>query len=415
MEAKRTMANIGRKSGIDEQAMRHFMSDSPWEGRAVIARMQAAVAQRGELAGGVLIVDESGEAKSGAMSAGVGRQYNGRHHQVENCQVGVFVAYAKGSIWTWVDGELYLPEDWFAPAWARQRQKAAIPPQRAFQTKTELGWQMIERAQGAGIPFVAVTFDSLYGHEAGLRDRCRAAAIEYYADIKGGDIVYLTDPTGPLQSPGVSRTNWLQQHAWRVADWMEQQPIDWQTIVLRPDARGLLAADFARYPVWTRRDDGRIVAETLLLRRQAERITYTLTNAPPNTPLLTLAQRKSQRYFVERSIQDAKSEFGWGEFQALKYRAWEHHLALTILASWFIAETRLDWVADHPADPALVQQYETDLLPALSVANVRELLRAALPLPQLSPEQAARLVVRHLDNRTRSRRSRLKRRFKPRM
>jgi SRSO17 transposase len=57
-----------------------------------MALMPAAIAQRGELAGGVLILDESGEAKSGAMSAGVSRQYNGRHHQVENSQVGVFLA-----------------------------------------------------------------------------------------------------------------------------------------------------------------------------------------------------------------------------------------------------------------------------------------------------------------------------------
>jgi len=126
-----------------------------------------------------------------------------------------------------------------------------------------------------------------------------------------------------------------------------------------------------------------------------------------------MARRKSQRYFVERAIQDAKSEFGWDEFQAVKYRAWEHHLALTILASWFIAETRLDWMQDHPQDPTLLDHYATDVLPALSVANVRDMLRATLPLPQLSSAQAAALVVQHLDNRTRSRQSKLKRRFKP--
>ena len=97
------------------------------------------------------------------------------------------------------------------------------------------------------------------------------------------------------------------------------------------------------------------------------------------------------------------------DFQALKYRAWEHHLALTLLASWFIAETLLDWAEEFPADARLAQDYETDLLPGLSMANVCELLRASLPLRQLSIEQAAALVVQHLDNRTRSRRSRLKR------
>ena len=64
-----------------------------------------------------------------------------------------------------------------------------------------------------------------------------------------------------------------------------------------------------------------------------------LSNASPDTSLETMAWRKTHRYFIERSNQDAKSELGWDEFQATKYHAWEHQLALTILASWFIAET----------------------------------------------------------------------------
>lgn len=101
------------------------------------------------------------------------------------------------------------------------------------------------------------------------------------------------------------------------------------------------------------------------------------------------------------------------EFQAIKYRAWQHHLALTILASWFIAETRLDWQEEHLRDPHLAQDYETDILPALSMANVRDMLSATLPLKQMSPLEAANLVVKHLDNRTRSRRSRLRNRPAP--
>ena len=173
-----------------------------------------------------------------------------------------------------------------------------------------------------------------------MRHRCRAAGIEYYADSKGGDVVYLSHPSQSLAAPGVSRINGLQQHGWRVTEWV-QQPIDWQTLSLRPDARGILTADFAAYPVWTLREQGQVVAETLRRRRDATRI----------TPLLTLAQRKSQRFFIERSIQDAKSELGFDEFQALKSRAWQHHLTLTILASWFIAESRLDWAVDHPLIP----------------------------------------------------------------
>jgi hypothetical protein len=119
-----------------------------------------------------------------------------------------------------------------------------------------------------------------------------------------------------------------------------------------------------------------------------------------------MATRKSQRYFIECSNQDSKSEFD--EFQATKLTAWEHQLALTILASWFITETRLNWAAQYQKDPALPAYYELEVLSSLPVANVRTLLPAALPLPQLSSQQAADLVVKHLDNRARTRKSRLK-------
>jgi len=135
-----------------------------------------------------------------------------------------------------------------------------------------------------------------------------------------------------------------------------------------------------------------------------------LTNALHSTPLATLAYRKCQRYFIERSLQDAKSELGMADFQALKYRAWEHHFALTLVATWFIAETCLDWTQEFPPDPQLQHDYTIDVLPRLSVSNVCALLRAALPLRHLSIQEAAALVVQHLDNRARSRRSRLKKR-----
>ena len=105
------------------------------------------------------------------------------------------------------------------------------------------------------------------------------------------------------------------------------------------------------------------------------------------------------------TYQDAKFELGWADFQAQKYRAWHHHLALTALALWFIAETKLDWQALHPQDPKLMRQLKVKALPQLSVANVRDLLRAALPLPNISQDDAERIVVSHLINRARSTRS----------
>jgi hypothetical protein len=79
-----------------------------------------------------------------------------------------------------------------------------------------------------------------------------------------------------------------------------------------------------------------------------------------------------------------------------------------VLASWFIAQTQIDWAREHPRDPTLLQELETDVLPTLSVANIRELLCAVMPLKRLTEAQATERVVEHLLNRTRSRKSKLK-------
>jgi len=159
--------------------------------------------------------------------------------------------------------------------------------------------------------------------------------------------------------------------------------------------------------VWTIRGD-ELAEEWLVIRHEyGKRYTYALSNAPTDTSHERLAWLKCVRHFVERSNQDAKSGTGWDEFQVQKYRAWEHNLALTILATWFIAQTKYDWANAYPRDPQLAQQMELEALPTLSVANVCELLQAVMPLSQLSQEQASRLVVTHLVKRSRSTRCRL--------
>jgi SRSO17 transposase len=417
MKTDRNMAEIAREADISEQNIQHFISNSPWSGSAMIAQVQQAIGERNELQAGVLILDESADVKSGESSAGAARQHNGRLGKIDQSQVGVYLGYAKDRVWTLVEGELFLPEKWFSKGYAARRRKAEIPSERVFQTKIQLGWQMIERAQAAGVSFVAVAFDSLYGRSFWLRGQCDQAGIEYYADVPANQQLYLEQPVleFELDKRGQPDKKFrvVGQTPCKASDLAQWPETEWERLTLRPNERGMLIADFAMCSAWVVSTKGDIREETLLMKRNSKEIRYSLSNAPSTTPLLTLAQRKCQRYFVERSIQDAKSELGMDEFQAIKYRAWEHHLALTLLASWFIAETRLDWQEEHPRDASLLEDYETDVLPALSMANVREMLRATLPLRQLSPLEAANLVVKHLDNRTRSRRSRLRKHSGP--
>jgi SRSO17 transposase len=411
METERNMANIARKTEVDDQRMQHFMSNSPWSGPKLIQRIQEDIRMHPEFTtGAMLILDESAEQKAGDSSSGAGRQYNGRLGKIEMSQVGVFLTLATPRVNTWIDGELFIPERWFGEEYAEQRRQVGVPAERTFQTKPELGWLMIQRAIDSGIPFDAVAMDDLYGRNRQLCRRLDKANIEYYGDVPANTTIYLDKPTikhCKKKNGQLAKKYEIVGTSYRVRDLGHHEHLERAKLTLRSTERGLLQATFARCRVWVV-DQGRCQERWLLIRQDNKRVTYVLSNAHPEISLETMAWRKSHRYFVERSNQDAKGELGWDEFQAIKYRAWEHQLALTILASWFIADTRLDWMSRYERDPELLAHYETDVLPLLSVGNVRELLQAAMPLPQLSPEEATQLVIEKLINRTRSRKSRLR-------
>jgi SRSO17 transposase len=406
------MATISRTAGVPVQNMHHYISKSPWSGPQVIKQARLDIAAHAHFArGSVLIGDESADDRRGEVLVGGSRQYNGRLGKVDFSQVGVFLSLAKDGKHNWLDGELFLPEVWFDEAHQPLREQLGVPAERRFQTKLELFWQMVQRCQRERVPFDAVAMDGLYGQSFWLRQQLAQAHIEFYADVPANTQVYLSEPMiGIPQScrgPKATKPRVLAPQVYRVDQLRQHPSVLWQTLTLRPTERGWLIADFARLPVWTVQDDLTITHDWLLMRRQGNKVSYTLSNAPADTPFQTMALRKSQRYFIERDNQEAKSEFGWDEIQTTTWLAWQHQLAMTILAQWFITQTRLDWEAQAECDPHLLVRYEVALLPALSVANVRALLRAALPLPTLSPLAAAFLVVEHLDNRTRSRKSRL--------
>lgn len=420
LPTKRTFTNIGRQSGVSGQNLQHFVSNSPWSARRIIAQVQAEIsATPGLEQGGMLLLDESADRKAGGVTVGAGRQRNGRLGSVQLSQVGTFLAYAnaEAGVWTWVDGELFVPQGWFAPEQAGRRQRVGLPTERAFETKLDLGWRMIQRAR---VPCEAVACDTHYGRSVWLRRQLAGAGFQYMAEVPAHTHVYLTKPVVGLP-PGRPRAKTLRVLAGeplQVRQVAAREDTLWQRVPVRYSERGVLADMFAARLVWTayksakgrKAAAGPPVQEWLVIRVHGDgKRSYALSNAPPDTPLERLVWLKCQRYFVERAIQDAKSELGWDDFMAQKYRAWEHHLALTVLAAWFVAQTKLEWTRAAPRTPTLVAQYEVQALPALSTANVRELLRAVLPLPQLSSRQAAMLVVEHLVNRARSRRSRLKR------
>jgi SRSO17 transposase len=423
MDTARNFANMDRTLNRgDGQALQHFMSNSPWSGQGVFSQIQAEIKAMPPLAhGSTLILDESADEKAGAHNAGASRQYNGRMGKVDLCRVDTCLTYANGGLWAMVDGELFLPEEWFGAAFAQRRTELGIPVERCFETKLQLGLKMIKRVKAHGLPFDLLACDTLYGRDSQFRADVDAEGVRYAAQVPGDTHVYLSEPRVGIPpkrgKKGRPRTRLRVLHgqeSHEVRALAQHPPTTWQQVQVRHTERGRLIADFAVERVWTVAAGQRPRAEWLVIRRNSEGdCSYTLLNALMDTPQACLIAWSCRRYFTERTFEDAKTEIGWDEFQAQKYRAWEHHLALTAAALWFVAQTKFEWVQMYARDPELAHQLQVEVLPALSTANVRELLKAVLPLPQLTPAEAMDLVITHLIHRARSTSSRLKSQEKP--
>ncbi len=419
MPGKRNYANIARTVGSPEedgQNLQHHISESPWGARNVFGQIQTEIKQDERLQSGMLSLDESGDVRYGDKSAGASRQYIGNVGKIELGQVGVALGYYAAGVWTMVDAELFLPEVWFDEEHKKEFKRLHIPEDRELKTKLEIGLDLVDRASANGLPFNRFSCDSLYGRSHDFRAEIDRRGIPYIADIPCDLNVYLEKPETGI--PPKTKNKGRQPTRWKVLN--EVKPIEvrqianspeinFEPIEIRSCERGKLIYDCAKTSVWTITSDGTVRQEQLFIRKESDgQITYSLSNEPDKTPLNVLANWRSERFFVERVFEDAKSEGGWDEFEAQKYRAWMHHAALTALALWFIALTKLDWREKYPPDSELAGKLEIEKLPALSMANIRLLLQAVMPLKQLTVEQAIDLVVKHLVNRSNSTRSRLK-------
>src|SRR3954464_800706 len=147
--------------------MQHLLARADWDADAVRDDLRAYIVEHLGDPAAVLVIDETGFLKQGTKSVGVQRQYSGTAGRIENCQIGVFLAYASGKGHTLLDRELYLPKEWAADP---DRCRAAdVPKEVSFATKPELAARMLWRSLDAGLEVAWVTGDTVYGSAQSLR------------------------------------------------------------------------------------------------------------------------------------------------------------------------------------------------------------------------------------------------------
>ena len=177
---------------VSPDGMQRLLRRADWDVAGVRDDVRDYVIEQLGDRDGMLIIDDTGFLKKGTRSAGVQRQYSGTAGRTENCQVGVFLAYASVHGHALIDRELYLPQSW---AQDRDRRRAAgIPEDVEFTTKPRQSQAMISRAITAGVPFAWVTADETYGQAKYLQAWLEEQDVSYVMAIRCSDT--LTTPEG---------------------------------------------------------------------------------------------------------------------------------------------------------------------------------------------------------------------------
>ena len=325
------------------RSIQRVLDRSAWDGEGARDALRAFVVETlGDAAGagGVLVVDETGFLKKGTKSCGVARQYSGTAGRVENCQIGVFLAYASPRGRAGIDRALYLPREWAEDE--QRRREAGVPEEVAFRTKPELARALLERALDAGIPATWVTADEVYGADSRLRRALETRGQRYVLAV-ASNVAPTTFP--PHAPPGQVTLRALAAAL---------RPVAWTRLSCGEGAQGPRVYDWAYTPLRPALQGG--WQHGALVRRHPARpdeVAYSLVYAPDGTPLADLVRAAGSRWAVEDTFKLAKGQVGLDHYEVRSWTGWHRH---TTLALWALALLAAGAAAAEKGGPALAQQ-----------------------------------------------------------
>ena len=336
------LSPVERKNGwqLAEQAgnatpdgVQRLLYNYRWDADLVRDDLGDYVVEHLGCADGVVVVDETGFLKKGDKSAGVQRQYSGTAGRIENCQVGVFLAYAGAKGRTLLDRELYLPQVW-ARDWDRRRE-AGVPDSVGFRTKPQLAQLMLGRTLESGVPFAWFTGDEVYGSDRNLRLWLEREEIAHVMAIKSNEKLWALTDRGPLQvradrlAAGVEESAWVRCSAGNGAK--GPRVYDWAAVDIRP-----------------LREPGK--GHWLLARRSVAKpgeLAFYVCFGPADTTLEELVRVAGTRWAIagtrwaiEECSEEAKGEVGLDQYEVRRWDGWYRHITLAMLAQAYLAVIR---------------------------------------------------------------------------
>lgn len=354
---------------------------------------------------GALVIDECGNPKAGNYSVGVKRQYCGNIGKVDNCQVGVFMAYVKNGFRLLLDFQLYLPENWTSDP--IRCNAAGIPSEsQCFKSKAEITYELICNAVKSKIKFSHVAMDGFYGGHPWLLTCLEEIGLIYVADINSQDRVTLERPEHGIPEKkgrcGRNTTRVKILNTVPVAVEEILKTIDkWRIIRIRESTGGFLEVKFVAIKVWRiDKDVHKPLPVWLLIRKELDDtdIKYSLCNAPYVYTWSKLERMQSERYWVERSFEDAIDLAGMDDYQVRNWNAWHHHMVLVLFTMFWVLKEQTHFIG---------------VTKDMTTQDIIKIIQTLIPLKLKTPLSIAKIIIRNHRNRKNSRRSKMKKKNKP--
>jgi len=334
--------------GGDIQAMQQFIGQGRWQDAKLLQKHWQLVDETLGEDDGVYIVDESGFPKKGEHSVGVARQWCGVMGKVENCQVGVFGAYASRQGYTLVDHHLFLPKEWFDDDHRARWEKCGIPDETTFQTKPQIALERLQAVVAHGcLRFQWVTCDELYGRCPDFLDGVAGLDRWYFAEVPHNTRVWKTRPgtavpewsgRGPHPTkerllPGEPKPQRVDEIA------ASLKPEEWQPYLIKEGSKGPMVAEFAFLRSVAVRDELPGPDVWIVFRRSLSddrKLKVYLSNAPLDTPVKELVRVAGLRWPVETAIEEGKDGLGMDHYEVRSWLGWHHHMTECLLAHHFL-------------------------------------------------------------------------------
>jgi SRSO17 transposase len=336
----------------DRQGIQKFIGQVPWDHQPLLRTLAVEVGNDLGESDGVIVFDPSAFPKKGDKSVGVAMQWCGRLGKVENCQVGIYMAYVTRKEHAIVNTRLYLPEDWAKDR--RRREEAGVPKSIEFQTRHQLALDMVAEC-GADLPHTWIAGDDEMGRPTGFRLELRALGERYLLAVPSNTLIRDIETPLPEYS---GRGRPPKNPFTRVDKWCAKLAEDaWTMIDVRDGEKGPLMIEAAKTRIRARTETGGTgLVEVLFVTRERQadniyKLDYYLSNAETDVTLEEFARVAKAEHRVEECFERAKGEAGLGDYQVRNWIAWHHHQTLSLLAAWFLnKETRRGKKNDPRAD-----------------------------------------------------------------